>query len=56
MTNYEYYKWQIEKYEGLAKQTEDGNLKTFYTNAAKGFKKQLEELPVEKAGEQTTWV
>ena len=56
MTKYEYYKFQIEKCEDQAKKTTDGNLKTFYTNAAEGFKKRLAELTVEKAKEQTTWI
>ena len=56
MSNYEYYKFQIKKYEEQAKKTTDGNLKTFYTNAAEGFKQRLEELPVEKAGEPAQWV
>ena len=56
MTKYEYYKFQIEKYEDQAKKTTDGNLKSFYTNAAEGFKKRLEELPLEKAGEPAPWI
>lgn len=56
MTKYEYYKFQIEKYEDQAKKTTDGNLKTFYNNAAEGFKKRLEELPLEKAGEPAPWI
>ena len=56
MTNYEYYKMQIEKCEDQAKKTSDGNLKTFYTHAAEGYKKRLEEMSLEKAGEQTKWI
>lgn len=59
MTTYEYYKEMVEKYEALAKQTTDGNLKTFYTNAAEGFKEKLEKLSVEKAeklAEELAWV
>lgn len=51
MTTYEYYKFQIAEYEKKAKETTDGNLKTFYTNAAAGFKTKLETLTLEKAGE-----
>ena len=56
MTNYEYYKMQIEKCEAMAKATSDGNLKTFYTNAAEGYKERLAELSLEKAEEPTQWV
>lgn len=51
MTKYEYYKEQVEKYENQAKKTTDGNLKTFYTNAAEGFREKLAELTVKKAEE-----
>jgi hypothetical protein len=51
MTKYEYYKLQIKEYEEKAKKTTDGNLKTFYTNAAEGFKEHLEKLTVITAGE-----
>ena len=56
MTNYEYYKMQIEKCEAQAKATSDGNLKTFYTHAAEGYKKHLAELTIDKAEEQTKWI
>ncbi len=56
MTNYEYYKMQIEKCEDQAKKTSDGNLKTFYTHAAEGYKKHLAELSIEKAEEPAQWV
>ena len=56
MTNYEYYKMQIEKCEDQAKKASDGNLKTFYTHAAEGYKKHLAELTLDKAEEQTKWV
>lgn len=51
MTKYEYYKWQVENLEALAKKTTDGNLKTFYTNAAEGYKEKLAEMTVETAEE-----
>ena len=51
MTKYEYYKEQVAKYEAQAKKTNDGNLKTFYTNAAEGFKEKLAELTVTTAEE-----
>ena len=51
MTTYEYYKEQVEKYENQAKKTTDGNLKTFYTNAAEGFREKLVKLTVQKAEE-----
>lgn len=51
MTKYEYYKWQVENLKEQAKKTNDGNLKTFYTNAAEGFKEKLAELTVTTAEE-----
>ena len=56
MTNYEYYKMQIEKCEAQAKKTSDGNLKTFYTHAAEGYRERLAELSIEKAEEPAQWV
>lgn len=51
MTKYEYYKWQVQNLEEQAKKTTDGNLKTFYTNAAEGFREKLEEMTVQQAEE-----
>ena len=56
MTNYEYYKMQIEKCEDQAKKTSDGNLKTFYTHAAEGYRERLAELTLDKAEEQAKWI
>ena len=52
MTKYEYYEMQIKEYEDKAKKTDDGNLKTFYTNAAEGFREHLAKLTLETAGEK----
>lgn len=49
MTNYEYYKMQIEKCEAQAKATSDGNLKTFYTNAAAGYALKQSRMTIKEA-------
>ncbi|MCQ2594805.1 MAG: hypothetical protein MJ196_06030 [Treponemataceae bacterium] len=42
MTRYTYYQLIIEKLEQKAAATNDGRLRTFYSNAVRGFKqKQL---------------
>lgn len=49
MTRYEYLLQKAKDYKELAERTADTYLKTFYTNASKGYEIKTSKLTLEEA-------